>query len=134
MVFHLTHKVSEINVARIMHQFVLLTRYIGHLRNGPLVTCKHDQTLKLFDRVSWDSLWENLLRHVVSQHLVPVTKQDASREFDIKAGLRQGCVLSPRLFAYVLEVALKKWRKQLQDGGLEIGDDGIPLFGFTIRF
>ena len=56
-----------------------------------------------------------------------ITKQDTSREFDIKAGVRQGCVLSPRLFSCVLEVALKKWREQLQDGGLHFGDGGIPL-------
>ena len=48
-----------------------------------------------------------------------ITKQDTSREFDIKTGVRQGCVLSPTLFSYVLEVALQKWREQFflqQDG------------------
>ena len=61
-----------------------------------------------------------------------INKQDASREFDIKAGVQQGCVLSPRLLSCVLEVALKKWRKQLQDGGLDFGDGGIPLL--DLRF
>ena len=61
-----------------------------------------------------------------------ITKQDTSREFDIKAGVRQGCVLSPRLFSCVLEVALKKWREQLQDGGLDFGDGGFPLL--DLRF
>ena len=46
--------------------------------------------------------------------------------------MRQGCVLSPRLFSCVLEVALKKWREQLQDGGLDLGDGGIPLL--DLRF
>ena len=95
---------------------------------------------KEFDRVNWELLWEGLLRHGVSQHLVWAmhliyweqrgqisTKQDTSREFDIKAGVRQGCVRTPRLFSCVLEVALKKWREQLQDGGLDFGDGGIPL-------
>ena len=41
--------------------------------------------------------------------------------------MRQGCVLSPRFFSCVLEVALKKWREQLQDGALDFGDGGIPL-------
>ena len=56
----------------------------------------------------------------------------ASRKFDIKASMRQGCVLSPGLFSSVLEVALKKWRNQLQDRGLDFGDGGIPLL--DIRF
>ena len=46
--------------------------------------------------------------------------------------MRQGCVLSPRLFSCVLEVALKKWREQLQNGGLDFGDGGIPLL--DLRF
>ena len=61
-----------------------------------------------------------------------ISKQDASREFDIKAGVRQGCVLSLRLFSCVLEVALKRWREQLQDGGLDLSDGGIPLL--DLRF
>ena len=114
------------------------------LANVPLWIVSLDLS-KAFDRVSWDSLWEGLLRHGVSQHLVwalrliyweqkgqIITKQDTSREFDIKAGVRQGCVLSPRLFSCVLEVALKKWREQLQDGGLDLGDGGIPLL--DLRF
>jgi len=60
-------------------------------------------------------------------------KQDVRREFDIKAGVRQGRVFSPRLFASVLEVALKKWREQLQDDGWDFGDGGVPRFGRTIR-
>ena len=46
--------------------------------------------------------------------------------------MRQGCVLSPRLSSCVLEVALKKWREQLQNGGLDFGDGGIPLL--DLRF
>ena len=69
--------------------------------------------------------WEQKKKQVIS-------KQDASREFDIKAGVRQGCVLSPRLFSCVLEVALKRWREQLQDGGLDLSDGGIPLL--DLRF
>ena len=114
------------------------------LANVPLWIVSLDLS-KAFDRVNWDSLWKGLLRHGVSEHLVwalrliyweqkgqVINKQDASRELDIKAGVRQGCVLSPRLFSCVLEVALKKWREQLQDGGLDFGDGGIPLL--DLRF
>ena len=46
--------------------------------------------------------------------------------------MRQGCVLSPGLFSCVLELALKKWSEQLQDGGLDFEDGGIPLL--DLRF
>ena len=95
---------------------------------------------KAFDRISWDSLWGGLLPHGVSQHLVwaprlhyweqksqIITKQDTSREFDIKCG--EVAFSAPKLFSCVLEMALKKWREQLQNGGLDFGDGGIPLLG-----
>ena len=85
------------------------------------------------------------LRHGVSQHLVwalrlvyweqrgqIINKRGTSREFDIKAGVRQGRVLSPTQCSCVLEVALKKGRKQLQAGCLDFGDGGIPLL--DLRF
>ena len=70
---------------------------------------------KAFDRVSWDKLWVALQAHGVSDHLV-WTKQNVytgqlgqiqgdtgdSRVFPITAGVRQGCVLSPRLFTAIL--------------------------------
>ena len=124
------------------HGFTVIDKTL--LANVPLWIVSLDLS-KAFDRVSWDSLWGRLLRHGVSEHLVwalrliyweqkgqIVTKQDTSWEFDIKAGVRQGCVLNPRLFSCVLEVALKKWREQLQDGGLDLGDGGIPLL--DLRF
>ena len=80
------------------------------------------------------------IRHGVSQHLVwalrlicgeqkgrIITKQDTSLELNIEAGVRQGCVLSPILLSCVLEVALRKWHEQLEDGGLDFGDAGIQL-------
>ena len=68
------------------------------LANVPL-RILNPELSKAFDRISWDSLWGGLLPHGVSQHLVwaprllyweqksqIITKQDTSREFDIKCG------------------------------------------------
>ena len=81
------------------------------LANIPLWILSLDLS-KAFDRVNWDSLWKGLLRHGVSKHLVwalrliyweqkgqvVINKQDASREFDIKAGVRQGAFSAPDCF------------------------------------
>ena len=71
---------------------------------------------KAFARVDWQALWTALETHGVSQHLLSIlplfynkqlgqviTDTAESRGCDIHRGVRQGCVLSPRLFCSVLE-------------------------------
>ena len=67
---------------------------------------------KAFDRVSWTALWLALAQHGVSAHLIWILQElyagqiggvrgddgESSRLFQISGGVRQGCVLSPRLF------------------------------------
>ena len=57
---------------------------------------------------------------------------DVSREFCIKAGVRQGCVLSPRLFCSVLQLAMEKWPCDVSHNGLDLGNGGPPLL--DLRF
>ena len=71
---------------------------------------------KAFDRVNWDKLWVALEAHGVSDHLVWTmqnlytgqlgqTQGDTgdSCVFPITAGVRQGCVLNPKLFTATLQ-------------------------------
>ena len=87
---------------------------------------------KAFDRVDWQAMWRALETHGVSQHLIWIlqllydnqrgqvgTDTAESREFDIHRGVRQGCVLSPRLFCSVLEWALNKWRMRVRAEGID---------------
>ena len=48
-----------------------------------------------------------------------------SRKFNITGGVRQGCVLSPRLFCAVLQFAMRKWRLKVGDLGFDLSD-GMP--------
>jgi len=88
------------------------------LANTPLWIVSLDLS-KTFDRVDWKSLWEALRLHGVSPHLIwllqityanqkgqVVSNNDKSHQFDICAGVRQGCALSPRLFCSVLQLAM----------------------------
>ena len=45
-----------------------------------------------------------------------------SRSFSITGGVRQGYVLSPRLFTAVLERALRQWRTEIENAGFDLGD------------
>ena len=100
---------------------------------------------KAFDRVDWQALWKALETHGVSEHLISIlqllydnqrgqviTDTAESREFDIRRGVRQGCVLSLRLFCSVLEWALDKWRMRVRTEGIDLEDGGDPLL--DLRF
>ena len=90
---------------------------------------------KAFDTVNWETLWEALRRQNISNQLVwilqclyhnqtGVVRDGAgdSRTFDIFSGVRQGCVLSPRLFCAALELAMSEWRLANPHGGVDLGD------------
>ena len=110
---------------------------------------------KAFDTVNWETLWEALRRQNISNQLIwilqclyhnqtGVVRDGAgdSRTFDIFSGVRQGCVLSPRLFCAALELAMSEWRLANPHGGVDLGDamprlldlrfaDGILIFANT---
>ena len=90
---------------------------------------------KAFDKVNWEALWAALMQHGVSQHLVWIlqciyygqsgkVREDLvdSPDFGIRAGVRQGCVLTPRLFCAVLEFAMSSWRAKVETYGLNLHD------------
>ena len=45
-----------------------------------------------------------------------------SREFGIRAAVRSGCVLSPKLFCAVLEIAMSSWRAKMEAQDLNLHD------------
>ena len=127
-----------------------------HLLDVPVWIVSLD-LLKAFDKVKWENLWETLSKHGVSDHILSVLQclyygqtgriEDNSADGDwfcIRGGVRQGCVLSPRLFSSVLEIALGCWRPKIGNAGMETQDgmhtlldlkfaDDILLFAKTFE-
>ncbi|MCV6574647.1 MAG: reverse transcriptase family protein, partial [Cohaesibacter sp.] len=100
---------------------------------------------KAFDKIDWNALWTSLGQHGISEHLIWILQciyygqTGVVREhnvdsygFNIRGGVRQGCVLSPRLFSSVLEMALSSWRAKMEAQGLSLGDGFKPLL--DLRF
>ena len=112
---------------------------------------------KAFDRVDWKALWAALRDRGISPHMIWIiqrlyseqvgqvsTPTESSKEFPIKAGVRQGCVLSPRLFCAVLKWAMHDWKQsghhfgiQLQRNAPALTDlrfaDDILLFALSLQ-
>ena len=100
---------------------------------------------KAFDRAHWPALWAALHDQGVSEHCIwllqhiydqqvrkVVGEWGRSRNFTITAGVKQGCVLSPRLFSATLEWALRGWKNASQGAGIDLRD-GLPNL-MEIRF
>ena len=67
-----------------------------------------------------------LLQHIYDQQIGEVVGEwGRNRNFAITAGVKQGCVLSPRLFSATLEWALRSWKNASQGAGIDLGD-GLP--------
>ena len=88
-----------------------------------LVTAIASVLFQKIDLVDRQSLWQALQSHGVSDHPIWLLQclrheqwgevhgdSDRSRVFKIRAGVRHGCVLSPRLFCAVLEWARSSWK------------------------
>ena len=58
----------------------------------------------------------------------------ASDVFGILAGVRQGCVLSPRLFCAALEEAMKSWREKVEATGYGVDLRGGGRCLLDLRF
>lgn len=104
--------------------------------NTPMLLCFIDYK-KAFDCVRWSSLWTVLKEIGFPDHLVTLISNlyknneaiirldnKTSNNFKVQRGVRQGCVLSPRLFnaygEYIMRRALENF-----DGGVSISGKKI---------
>ena len=95
--------------------------------------------------LSANILWTNLFEQGIPQHLIRVLQRvcygqhgeivgdfGQNDQFPITGGVRQGCVLGPRLFSAVLELAMRKWRHAVGQAGIDLMDGGPHLI--DLRF
>ena len=90
---------------------------------------------KVFHTVNWETLWEALRRQNISNQSIwilqcldhnqtDVVRDGAgdSRTSDIFSSVREGCVLTPRLFCAAFELAMSEWRLANPHGRVNLGD------------
>ena len=78
-------------------------------------------------RVIWHGFFVEIVQHG------EVTGQGGnSRTFQINASVREGCVLSPKMFSSVLHWAMSKWLRWAEGCafGFDLGDGFPPLLDF----
>ena len=93
----------------------------------------------------WPAPWRALSEQGLSEHMIwmiqylyrdqqgqVVGSNGCSRSFARHGGVRQGCVLSPRLFCSVLEMSIANWRDEMEHLGLNLDDGGRSLL--DLRF
>ena len=97
---------------------------------------------KAFERVHWPALWRALSQQGLSNQMIwifhnlyrnqegQVFADVCSRSFPLRGGVRQGCVLSLRLFSSVLEMAIACWRASVENLGLHLRNGGPALLDF----
>ena len=99
--------------------------------------------------VHWPSLWRALSQQGISDRIISFLEKkniyiymyqtgqipgtnESSRLFHMKRGVRQRCVLSPRLFCPVMEMVMGAWLGTVGRLGLDLGGGGPTLL--DLRF
>ena len=97
---------------------------------------------KAYDRVQRESLWEVLKIYGIGGKLLNAIKsfyrcsescvrvcQEESEWFEVKVGLRQGCVMSPWLFNVYMDGVVKEFKARILDKGvsLKVGFESIRV-------
>ncbi len=88
---------------------------------------------KAYDRVDWLALWDVLKMYDVGGKLLSAIKSfyekasacvkingKISEHFEIKVGLRQGCVMSPWLFNIYMDGVMREMKGKVGEVGVRI--------------
>ena len=89
----------------------------------------------------WLTLWNASRAPGISDHMIWMRsklyegqsgevrgKWESNRNFPILSGVRQGCVLSPRLFSAVLQWAMKTWGRDASLKGFNLGPTTLSKY------
>ncbi len=108
---------------------------------------------KAYDRVDWLALWDALKMYGVGGKLLSAIKSfyeeasaclkisgETSEHFEIKVGLRQGCVMSPWLCNIYMDGVMREMKGKVGEVGVGVYAEGraqcfhVPsVFGYRRR-
>ncbi len=96
---------------------------------------------KAYDRVNWLALWDVLKIYGVGAKLLSAIKSfyekasacvkisgEISEHFEIKVGLRQGCVMSPWLFNIYMDGVMREMKGNVGEVGVGMSAEGRKWF------
>ena len=102
---------------------------------------------KAYDRVDWLALWEVLMIYGVGGKLLSAVKSfyeeasacvkisgETSEHFEIKVGLRQGCVMSPWLFNIYMDGVMREMKGKVGEVGVRMYAEGRKWMPNSILF
>ncbi len=99
---------------------------------------------KAYDRVDWLAVWEVLRIYGVGGKMISSIKSfyeeasayvkingETSEHFEIKVGLRQGCVMSPWLFNIYIDGVMRVMKGKVGEVGVRMYAEGMLVFALS---
>ena len=93
---------------------------------------QHPFLIKTLQKVGITGTYLNMIKARYDKPIVNITLNGKKlKEFPLRSGTRQGCLLSPLLFNIALEVLATAIREVKEIKGIQIGKEGVKLSLFA---
>ena len=93
---------------------------------------QHPFLIKTLQKVGIEGTYLNKIKAIYDKPIANIILNgEKLKEFPLRSGTRQGCLLSPLLFNIVLEVLALAIREVKEIKGIQIGKEGVKLSLFA---